>query len=405
MENVVKEESKKKNLIIGVLIVLLLIAVGFICYEQFLKKDNDTNKIEEKDSTEIVDTNKSELDNAILFAKKDGTKLVAITSDGKEISIYDFSHGVNVNGSSVVVDPSRDSGFYFDYDQDEKVLYLFLQGSNDDKYLAVIDLKNGKGNYKPEIITKVELSDSELSGDNAYGGNAYIAKIGNTIYFSNTTLYKYDIQSKKYEKTDIKSNGRTMWLLKNKSNLIYNDNMDIYILDTITNKSTKILSDGSQAYIYNGKLVYYYDGNSKTAGKLNEDTYESYYLYDFNTSKKEKITNYIGIGQVDKEYIIPYGDTMYSFKGLKLYGYNGNKIEEKYSFTCNDFTGIIDKCTNEKLGSINNFVKISNDSMLITFGDDYEGELYNVEFNLNTKKTMSVSNRETNQYSSEYYLR
>ena len=54
---------------------------------------------------------------------------------------------------------------------------------------------------------------------------------------------------KREEKTDIKSNGRTMRLLKNKSNLIYNDNMDIYILDTITDKSTKEkLLKGTNSY-------------------------------------------------------------------------------------------------------------------------------------------------------------
>ncbi len=410
MENNVVKTNKNMILIIVFLIVLLLIIVGLVCYQQLFKKDNNTSKVDGKDSTEVVDNNvdkaiNPELDNAILFARKNEVELVAITSDGREIPIYDFSHGFYVDDNKVIIDSSNNSVFYFDYDQDEKNIYLFLYGSKSEKYLALIDLKNGNGNYKPEIITKVDWSDNEMTAlGNGYG-YAYIAKIDNVIYFSNSIIFKYDMQSKKIEKTDIKNESRGMWLSKNKSYLIYNDDSNIYTLDTKTNKSEKIISHASPAYIYNGKLVYQSEGMMDDNGEKDEDDL-GYYLYDFNTGERKRITNYFGRAKLDKEFVIPFGDTIYSFDGLKLYGYNGNEIEEKYSFTCNDFTGIIDNCTTEILSSINNMVKTSDESVLMEFGDDFDGgELYYVEFNINTKMVTPVESRNTDQYLNEYYLK
>ncbi len=371
------EENKNSNKIAVVAIVVFMIFAfmgGFVAYKKAMKENNKSvDNGSELNKTESLIN--SDLADAVLFAKKDNTKLVAIKSNGEEKLIYDFS-----------------DAFYYDYDQSENVIYLFLMNNNE-KSLASIDLNNGNGDYKLETIKKIDLSDSQLGFN--MSEPAYIAKIGKNIYFSIRELYKYDIEAKSYETMNISSEKRVMWLFKHENSLIYNIGSGIYALDTLTNKSVNILSNAGHAYVYNDKLVYRnYDDSS-------------YYLYDFVSGEKQKITNFVGTDTVDKEYVIPFADGIYSFSGLSLYRYKDNNIEKVHTFTCVDFSAVMENCKSSNLQDISNFVKISSDSLIIILGDyEYDpDETFTFEFNLSTKKATTANGRDANQYLNEYYLK
>lgn len=371
------EENKNSNKIAVVAIAIFVIFAlmgGFVAYKKVMRENNESANNESKPNKNESLIN-PELADAVLFAKKDNTKLVAIMANGDEKLIYNFSND-----------------FYYDYDQNENVIYLFLI-NNSEKFLASIDLKDRNGNYKLETIKKVDLSDSQLGFN--MSEPAYIAKIGNNIYFSIRELYKYDIETKNYEAMNISSEKRTMWLLKHETSLIYNIGSDIYVLNTLTNKSVNILSNAGQAYVYNNQLVYRnYDDSS-------------YYTYDFVSGEKQKITNLVNDDTMDKEYIIPFADGIYSFSGLSLYRYKDNNIEKIHTFTCVDFSDVMKNCKISDLQDISNFVKISSNSLIIILGDYvYDpDETFTFEFNLSAKKVTAANGRNVNQYLNEYYLK
>lgn len=415
-ENKVQEEKKSNNKAIGIIILVIgLLLVGFAGYKLFIEKTEPDkpkdDSIQEQENNNSNQTENSitskinpELKEAISFAIKDQDKLVALTTNGSDVLIYDFSKSnMEYNGNKLMFQQSVLGELNFDYDVSENNLYLFLN-TKSDKYIALIDLKKGNGNYVPEIISKVDLTNTELSGGEGFGGGAYITKIENSLYFSNKYLFKYDLINKKMENLNISSNGRTMKILKYNNMIIYNDKNDIYILDLSNMKSTKVVSNGYPAYIYDNSLIYYYEGENTGSDKVNKDTDESYYSYNLITSKKQHISKYLGMGDIYKEFVIPFSDGLYSFSKLELYKYS-DKLELVHKFTCDDFNGIISECTNDKINVINNFVKISDNEILLKLGNEYDGEIYNVMYNINTKKISTVSNREVDQYNMEYYLK
>lgn len=419
-------ENKKNNGLVVAFIIVLVVAVLGIggtlyFYNKSLNKgnevkvntnenDNDNNNVVKDNNTQEEENNvnsriNSELKDAISFTIKDQKEIIAFTSDGKEILIYDFSKSkINYNGKVVSFPASIISNIHYDYDDVENILYLFLVASNSDKFIVSIDLKKGNGNYVPEIITKIELTNAQLSGGEAFGGDAYITKVGNNIYFSHKYLFKYDLQSKKMENMNISSEGKVMKITKYNSNIIYNNNDDIYVLDLSSGKSTKILSNSNIAFMHNNSLIYYFLGDNFRTGKINESTDDSYYYYDLNNNTKQKISNLIGTQFSYDEYIIPFNNEIYSFNGLNLYKY-GKQLELVHTFICDDFSGIIDNCTSDKINVINDFLKISKNEMLLKFGNEYAGETFNVIYNIDTKKVINSNNREASQYLMDYYLK
>ena len=406
--NNVQEEKKNNSKTIGFVILIIgLLLIGVAVYKLFIEKpESDKPKDDNTQENGTNDTSKinAELKDAISFAIKDQNKLVALTASGTEVLIYDFSNSnIKYNENTLSFQSSLLGDVNYDYDVNENVLYLFLYTTTSDKYIASIDLTKGNGNYNPEIVAKIDLTNTELSGMDSFGG-AYIAKVGNSIYFSNKSLFKYDLQTKQIENMNITSDGRVMWVLKYNSNIIYNSKNDIYVLDISSKKSTHILSNGTPTFIYNNSLIYYYTGENSGTDKINEETDERYYSYDFGTSSKQQVTKFIGIGDLYKEYIIPSKTGLYSFNKLILYRYN-NALETVHEFTCDDFKDVISECTTDKLNIINNFVKISENEFLLEFGDNYEGEVYNVIYNISTNKVTASNGREVGQYNMEYYLK
>ena len=377
MEEKELKEKRKYRFIITLLFTLLLFATAYIFHDKLAvkkddqKKDNNSSVVEKSINPELADT--------ILFANNGGKSLVAVTSNGKQIDIFNL-------------DENKYEAFYYDYDVEEKVIYISLVDKARKHYIGFIDLKEGNQNYKVKMLK--EFDDDK---DYFWSIDAYIAKINNYIFVADKGIYKYNIKEDKLEKTDIFNDNRAIWFTKYKSNLIYQFDDDVYMLDVNTNEKNKILSNGTIGYVYRDKLIYYQHKDS-----TGDETGDKYYIFDINTKDKKVISKEFGIQESDKDFIIPFGDKLYSFDGLDLNVFDGNNINKFYSFTCNDFDGIIEKCTERELSTINTFFKSSNNTLIMIFGDVFDGEAYYVEFNLDTKKV--VNNDDDKSYFSEYYL-
>ena len=366
-----KKLEKRKNVEILVLSIIVVILLGIIIYLLNIKKDNN-NEPSNNSSNVVEKSINSELENVVSFAKKDDTTLIAITGDGKEITIFDKKSYYE---------------FYYDYDNEEKIIYLSLFENDKKRLIGLIDLKKGNGKYDIKILKELDNNDEYF-----YYGAANITKINNYIFFGNKTIFRYDLTDNKIENMNISSKNRYIWFDKYKSNLLYQFDKDIYMLDVNTKKSSKILSNSSLGYVYNNKLVYYLEDNNSENGNR-------YYIYDFITKNIQQISNYFGRQSLNKDYIIPFKDKLYSFnEGLDLYVFEDNKLNKFYTLSCDDFNEIINDCNNNKiLTGIFDFVKISDSNILLYLG-------YVVSFNINTKKVEEVK-ESYNYYSDVYYVK
>lgn len=394
------QTGKSKKIIIIVVIAVLVVGLaGYFGYSKFIKNDNSDSP------NTIKGKINSELENTVSFAIKDYTKLIAITSDGKEVLLYDSAEG-NIEYEGNIISAKNEYGdFHYDFDATDNMIYMYLISINKEKYLASIDLKNGNGNYVPKVITKVELTEEEITGYSKYNGEANIVKIGQYIYLSNKFFFKYDLQNKKMNYMNIVSNGTIFWLLKYNNNIIYNDEYNIYYLDVSNDQSKLILSNSLPVYAYDNFLAYYYFGYNSGTSKVDVNTDDSYYLYDITNNKKTKISKYLKNtgSDLEKYFIIPFDNSVYSFDGLDLYKYN-NKLEKAYSFKYKDFDGIVDDCTDQQLGGIYRYAKISADELLIEFYYG-EGKTFNIIYNVNTKKIGNANGRNAEVYDEIYYLK
>ena len=237
MEEKEIKEKRGNRLIIIVLSILLLFALVYIVYDKLSSKED--NKNERNNNSKVVEnTINPELENAILFANNVENDLIAVTSDGNQVNIFNY-------------DENKYSSFY-DYDEEEKVIYISLVDKDRKHYIGLIDLKKGNQNYKVEIL-------KEFDDDKEYFWytNARIAKVDNYIFIAGKGIYRYDIKEDKLEKTSIFNDNRLIWFTKYKSNLLYQFGDDIYILNVKTNEKDLILSNASLGYVYNDKLIYY----------------------------------------------------------------------------------------------------------------------------------------------------
>ena len=380
-EKSLKEKNNTSKVVIIFLVLIFIFTLGYVAYNNFLKNSNSSS---DNDNEEVDASTDNKKDEIISFAIKNRNSIVAFTSSGSENIIYDFSNSIKYNDEIISLKENRGE-FHYYYDESSNIIYVFLLSDNGEKYLISVDLNIDDDNYIPEIITKL---DNEISGNHAY----YIVKIDNSIYFSYNNLYKYDINSKKVEKTDITSNKRIMWLLKYDNKLIYNNNQDIYVLNISNNESTKIASGSVPAYVYKNFLIY------------QNDSEFVYYSYDLTNNSVKKISNTYGVQSIGTDYAIPFNDGIYSFEHLNLYRYD-NQIEKVYTFTCNDFTNIISECTDAKLNSINEIIKISDNKMSIIFGNSYDGDFYSVIFDLDTKKVINDGSHDIYQYTEQFYIK
>ena len=391
-ENPPKNTKGSSKILVLLITLIVICLVGYVVYAKFLKEEpkvpTDNNNTQEGgNSNEVVETN-----DVISFAKKDQKLLVSFTSNGSETLIYDFNNELKYN-DEVISLKNGYGEFHYDYDKDENTIYVFLVDESNKKYLISINLSDESNT--PKVIAKL---DKEISGNHAY----YVAKIGKSIYLSYMELYRYDIDNNQVFKMNIASNNRIMWALKNNSNLIYNIDQDIYMMDS-NNQSTLIIPNSRQAFVYNNKLIYFYEGEGHGTVGINQDADNKYYVYDFTNSNKTLITKFVGVQSSGKEYVVPFNDGLYSFEGRNLNKYS-NSIELVHTFTCDDFDGVIDDCTEIKLNNINEIVKISDSKMLMIFGNEYEGELFSVIYDLKNQKVIKDGTHTAYQYLEEYYV-
>lgn len=340
-------------------LILVLFLCIFICACN--KGNTPTNNSVENDKVN------KELKNTISFAIKGEKKLIAITSDGKEVEIYDGRYG---------------NRFYYYFDN-ESTIYLSIIDGEKKNVIAKIDLDKGDGKYEVDVLTSQKL-------DNYYP--AYINKIGDKLYLALMELYEYDLDTKEFSKLNIKSPKRYMSIASLDNLLYYHTKDGVYSYKPETKEIKEITKQGTVGYTYNDKFIYYYDGGSN--GRYDENKDLSYYSYDPKTNNIVKITNMLGVQSLDKEYVVPFGDKFYSPKYFSLYEFDGKEIKEFYTFSCDDFKDIIENCNTYDLGGINNLVKISNDSLWLEFGNEMDAIFTYVTFNLNTKKLTKVNSTE-----------
>ena len=106
MEEKELKEKRKYRFIITLLFTLLLIATAYIFHDKLaVKKDDQKN---DNNSGVVEKTINPELADTILFANNGGKSLVAVTSNSKQIDIFNL-------------DENKYEAFYYDYDVEEKV--------------------------------------------------------------------------------------------------------------------------------------------------------------------------------------------------------------------------------------------------------------------------------------------
>ncbi len=355
-------------------LLLILIVCIILCGCNKNPSNNVTNGNNE--NTNIINTKlNEELKNTISFAIKNEENLIAITSDGKEVTVYDGRYG---------------NKFYYYYDNDSAI-YLSIIDGEKKNVVGKIDLAKGNNTYDLEVLFSKKLDNYSP---------AYITKIGNKLYLALMELYEYNLDTKEFNKLGIKSPKRYMSIAV-LDNILYYHTMDgVYAYNVDTKETKEITKDGSVAYTYKDKFIYYYDGG--TNGEYDESKDLSYYLYDPKTNDKTRITELFGMQTLDKEYVIPFDNKFYSFNYFTLKEFDGNQIKDAYTFSCDDFKDTIKDCEPYSLGSINEIVKVSNDTLWIEFGNEMDAIFYYYTFNLNTKKITKVDSADS--YSSIQYV-
>ena len=195
MENVVKEENKKKNLIIGVLGILLVISLAFIVYDKVLKNDdkslnegnesNHTLKVYGNDFTSIcekqdlsycnkvVHTIDVETSDPLILKVSDSfSDFVYVLYEDNGLKLYDDKKKnitrIDSNSKHVQIYKTLSNGFiYSDYDNDEFYYY---------------DLTNNKKMYDNyDRLDGIENCDNMLKATKGSKSSLIDIKTGKTI--------------------------------------------------------------------------------------------------------------------------------------------------------------------------------------------------------------------------------
>ena len=195
MENVVKEENKKKNVIIGVLGILLVISLAFTVYDKVLKNDdkslnegnesNHTLKVYGNDFTSIcekqdlsycnkvvhmIDVETS--DPLILKVSDSFSDFVYVLYEDNGLKLYDAKKKnitrIDSNSKHVQIYKTLSNGFiYSDYDNDEFYYY---------------DLTNNKKMYDNyDRLDGIENCDNMLKATKGSKSSLIDIKTGKTI--------------------------------------------------------------------------------------------------------------------------------------------------------------------------------------------------------------------------------
>ena len=397
--------NKKSNTGIAVLITFLIMIIIFGVVLLLLNKDAilKSNKEQKDNKEEIIEENKNdkldtineELRTTISFATKKNdqiAEIIAIQEDGTEIKIMDVSDLLvknnwkgeikyyYENGKLYYAISSCDDGNGKCYEKDHK------------HEIGYIDLNKGNGQYKYENLIRVDDNIERFS--TSYGDS--IIKIGDDIYFSDKKIYKYNLNTKEITDTKISDEKRLIWLFKYKDSLLYNLNTDIYILDTKTNESKLLIKDSNMSFVYKDYLIY-------TKYTTDNDTtiLGSYYSYNINTLKTEKISDRIGVATMNEEYIVPYDDFYININrdGLLYNSKKGNILTcETIKYDSIDF-----ECDKY---SISKIVKSGKDNIIVQYRDKDEinGTLkpISIEYNITDEKV--IKQKDNYSYKNVIYI-
>ncbi len=357
---------KKFRLLIILLLCLFICGCG----------KNTTNNTKEDNTTKLNSKLNEELKNTISFAIKGEENLVALTSDGKEVTIYDGRYG---------------NRFYYYFDNDSTI-YISLIDGEKKNVIGKIDLDNGNGNYEVEVLTSQKL-------DNYYP--AYINKIGNKLYLALMELYEYDLDTKSFNKLNIKSPKRYMSITSIGNLLFYHTKDGVYSYNVETKETSLVAKDSSVSYSYKDKLVYYYNGGKN--GEYDNSKDLSYYIYNPESEWSTRISKMYGVQSSDEEFIVPLGDNFYSLDWYNTINvFDGKEVKEFYKFSCDDFKGLIDSCSDFDMVELSKLVKVSDDTLWLEFGNVMDDIFYYYKFNINTKKLSKVDS--TDNYKSIQYV-
>ena len=308
------------------------------------------------------------------YAIKDEKKLVSISHNGEEKVLFDLdSTSIDNNGVSIL--PGTYRWFYYFYDKNDNNIYLSLIDENKNNAIAKLELSNNK----VELLTTVKSTDFFP---------ADIVKIKDDIYFSIDTLYSYNLKNKNINKLSPNSPNRSMSIKVYDNLIFYQTNESVYIYNVDTKEVKVISKSSSTAYVYKDKFIYYYIGTDGSTPVKDDEL--RYYIYDIKTEDITKASEIEGMQTMDEEYIVPIKDDFYSVSNNNIYKLSGKELTKFYTITCDDLNGIVDYCDNYVLGSINEFVKLTDNTVIIGLGDEIDGELFYVTFNVDTKEIKKI---------------
>ena len=357
---------KKYRLLIILLLCIFMCGCG----------KNTTNNTKEDNTTKLNSKLNEELKNTISFAVKGEENLVALTSDGKEVTIYDGRYG---------------SRFYYYFDNDSTI-YISLIDGEKKNVVGKIDLTKGNNTYDLEVLFSKAFNDYYP---------AYITKLGDKLYLSINEIYEYDLNTKEINKLGIKDPKRYSNLLTLDNLLYYHTNKGVYSYNPETKETKEISKEGSVAFIYKDKLIYYYNGGHN--GEYDSSKDLSYYSYDSKTEWSTRISKMYGVQSLDEEFVVPFEDNFYSLDWYNTINvFDGKEVKEFYKFSCDDFKGLIDSCSDFDMVEISKLVKVSDDTLWLEFGNEMDAIFYYYKFNINTKKLSKVDS--TDKYTSIQYV-
>lgn len=373
------ESTKRNNALVIFVIILCLLVLGlsgYIIYDKLLSPNNNQSKnIDNNPANSVINDNN--LRKTALFAIKSeenvGKSLVAIDENGTETVIYNFS---NYNRDIM------DMQYY--YDLETESMYLSIESYEKNNHreenqkweIAKIDLSSN--NYDLKILKEIKVDRNNF--DKMFADN--ITKLGNYLYFSNSQLYKMNLDDYNVEKMDVTSNSRSIIVLSYSDNiLIYNIDETIYKYNLVTETKEKIASNAIIEYIYKNELVY--------EDIKNHD--DVYYSYNLDTNEAKQISEPINRGKLGFSYAIPYnkGYLYLSFTdSSETFTYDNNK---RIKLSCDKFD--IDVCKDFEIDSY----IVYSDNILVTGAanvgpndsvEDYR--TFEIKINLNNQNITTI---------------
>jgi hypothetical protein len=316
--------KKNKN----IFIILIILLIGGALVFKILPSNNKNNHNENEKYNHNENKEISEdfvYTNAFCIKRiKNSLSLVAIDTHNTQRRIYNFD---DYDGDV------EDVKYYFDKVQSK--IYLFIKNykydNQGEKHLkidvALIDIsaedqkfEKSNDNHKIDIFSEIDVENNEFNITNVNS----ITKLGNNIYFSNSELYKMNLDDYKIEKMNIVSEGYQMKVLNyNNTMLVYNSGKDIYTLNTSNNNKEKIVENGMPGYIYGNEIIYIDYADVK----------QIYKSYNMDNKEVKQISDDVKNGSVEFEYAIPYGESYLSLIGNTFFYNNGNN---KFELSCNN---------------------------------------------------------------------